>query len=193
MESGSRPVSRKTLARFKEVFGDIIEKYLIANISNPDNVNLDKVAHEAQRVGKHTYVHKERGYKTFLLPMSAIGGALSGVGVQGVTATDCESIVSPIKDVDFAITVYGESMSPKYPSGSRLLVKKYNPSLFLETGKVYVLDTENGVIVKEVRKSEKDGYIICHSINDDPKYTDFEVSLSDVRTMYRVLLSMTAE
>ena len=134
------------------------------------------------------------GYETYLLPMSVMGGSLTGFAVDSVMPRDCEKIVSPIKGVDFAITIYGESMSPEYPSGSRVLVKKINPGLFIEWGKVYVLDTENGAIIKEVRKcKDKEGYVTCHSINPDPKYADFDVPLREVFGMYRVLMCLSAK
>ena len=60
-------------------------------------------------------------YTTYLLPMSAMGGSLTGFAANGVTLQNCEAIISPIANVDFAITVYGESMAPEYPSGSRIL------------------------------------------------------------------------
>lgn len=129
------------------------------------------------------------GYVTYLLPMSAMGGSLTGFAAPGTGLKDCEKIISPIENVDFAITVYGESMTPEYPSGSRVLIKKINPSLFIEWGKVYVLDTPNGVIIKEVLECKgKEGYIVCHSIN--PKFADFEVPLSEIYGMYRVLMCL---
>ena len=118
-------------------------------------------------------------YTTYLLPMSAMGGSLTGFAEPGVTLQNCEAIISPIADVDFAITVYGESMAPEYPSGSRILIKKINPSIFIDWGKTYVLDTPNGVIVKE--------------INPDPKFSDFDVPLSEVYGMYRVLMCLSAK
>lgn len=134
------------------------------------------------------------GYETYLLPTSAMGGSLTGFAVDSVMPRDCEKIVSPIKGVDFAITIYGESMSPEYPSGSRVLVKKINPDLFIEWGKVYVLDTENGAIIKEVRKcKDKEGYVTCHSINPDPKFEDFDVPASEIIGMYRVLMCLSAK
>ena len=132
-------------------------------------------------------------YETFLLPMSVHGGSLTGIPADGTMLQNCEKIVSPIKGVDFAITVYGESMSPEYPSGSRVLIKKINPDVFIDWGKVYVLDTSNGVIIKQVTDSGKEGVITCHSINPDPKYSDFDVSLSEVYGMYRVLMCMSAK
>lgn len=132
-------------------------------------------------------------YSVYLLPMSAMGGPLTGFAADGVTLLNCEKIVSPIGNVDFAITVYGESMSPKYSSGTRVLIKKINPNIFIDWGKPYVLDTSNGVIIKELRKSNKEGYIACYSINPDPKFAPFDIPLSEVYGIYRVLMSLSAE
>lgn len=133
------------------------------------------------------------GYETFLLPQSAMGGSLSGFAAEGATLQNCEKVISPIKGIDFAISVYGDSMAPEYPSGSRVLIKKINPNVFIDWGKVYVLDTCNGVIIKEVLKSEKEGCVVCHSINPDAKYSDFEISLSDIYGIYRVLMCLSAK
>lgn len=136
---------------------------------------------------------KKNGYITYLLPMSAMGGSLTGFAEPGVLLQNCEAVVSPIENVDFAITVYGDSMAPEYPSGSRILIKKINPDLFIEWGKVYVLDTPNGVIVKEVHESNKEGYVSCYSINPDPKFKPFDVLMDEVFGMYRVLMCLSAK
>lgn len=134
-----------------------------------------------------------KGYLTYLLPMSAMGGSLTGFAEPGVTLQNCEAIISPIENVDFAITVYGESMAPEYPSGSRILIKKVNPDIFIDWGKVFVLDTPNGVIVKEVHESSKEGHISCHSINPDPKFKPFDVPIGEIHGMYRVLMCLSAK
>ena len=136
---------------------------------------------------------KKNGYITYLLPMSAMGGSLTGFAEPGVLLQNCEAVVSPIENVDFAITVYGDSMAPEYPSGSRILIKKINPNLFIDWGKVYVLDTPNGVIVKEVHESNREGYVSCHSINPDPKFKPFDVLMDEVFGMYRVLMCLSAK
>lgn len=138
-------------------------------------------------------VEKSQGFKTYLLPMSAMGGSLSGFAEPGVYLQNCEAIVSPIENVDFAITVYGESMSPEYPSGSRILIKKINPDIFIDWGKVYVLDTPNGVVVKEVHEAKIEGYISCHSINTDPKFKPFDIPMNEIFGMYRVLMCLSAK
>lgn len=132
-------------------------------------------------------------YETYLLPMSAMGGLLVGLPADGMMLEQCERVISPIKGVDFAITVCGESMAPEYPSGSRVLIKKIDPGAFIDWGKAYVLDTCNGVILKEVLKCQREGFITCHSINPDPKFADFDVPVSEIYGMYRVLMCMAAK
>ena len=123
-----------------------------------------------------------------LLPISAQGGSLSDF-VVSVSMSDCEKVISPVKGVDFAITVAGDSMSPEYPSGSQILIKKINAKAFIEWGKVYVLDTCNGTIIKEIHEGGDESYVVCHSIN--PKFKPFKVAMEDIYGMYRVIISMS--
>jgi hypothetical protein len=125
-----------------------------------------------------------------LLPISAQGGTLNDF-VVSVKKSDCEKIISPIKGVDWAITVSGDSMAPEYPSGAQILVKKINEKAFIDWGKVYVLDTCNGTVIKILTPSEKEGCVKCISINSDPKYASFDVALNDVYGIYRVMLCMS--
>lgn len=127
-----------------------------------------------------------------LLPMYAQGGSLNDF-VASAKGNDCEKVISPIVGVDFAIQVSGESMAPEYPNGSRIFIKKINEKAFIEWGKTYVLDTCNGTVVKRIVPSEKDGCIKCLSINPDPVYAPFDVSLSDVFGIYKVLLCMSVK
>ncbi len=84
-----------------------------------------------------------------LLPISAQAGSLNDF-IVSVKDSDCEHVVSPIKGADFAMSVAGDSMSPEYPSGSQILIKKINEKAFIDWGKVYVLDTCNGTVIKSV-------------------------------------------
>lgn len=122
-----------------------------------------------------------------LLPVAAAAGSLDGFAAS-VRLQDCEKVASPIKGVDFVMPVVGDSMEPEYPSGAMLFIKKVNEKLFLEWGKVYVLDTENGSVVKKLMPTEKEGVVECISLN--PKYPPFKVDLSCAYGVYRVLLCM---
>lgn len=125
-----------------------------------------------------------------LLPISAQGGTLDDF-VMSIAVDDCERIISPIKNIDFAMSVSGDSMSPEYPSGSQILIKKINERAFIDWGRVYVLDTCNGSVIKKIMPSPDESKIKCVSVN--PEYPPFEVSLDDVYGVYRVMLCMASK
>lgn len=189
MIKGEQKITDKTIAKIVKVLGLNREWLLTGKGEMFEASNKDEIMHSK---GVHSYDISIE-YETYLLPQSAMGGTLSGFPSDGVLLQNCEKVISPVKGVDFAISVYGESMSPEYPSGSRVLIKKINPNVFIDWGKVYVLDTSNGVIIKELHKSSKDGYVTCHSINPDPKFADFEVAISEVYGFYRVLMCLSAK
>lgn len=119
-----------------------------------------------------------------LLPVYAQGGSLNDFDL-GVIESECEKIVSPIRDATLAITVTGDSMSPDYPNGSIVFVQKIDDKAFIEWGRTYVLDTINGVVVKNVHYCESDeSRIVCRSIN--PNYADFTINREHIRGWYRV-------
>lgn len=127
-----------------------------------------------------------------LLPIAAQGGSLNDF-VVSVKESDCEKVVSPIRGADFAIPISGDSMAPEYPNGSQIFIKRINENAFIEWGKAYVLDTCNGVVVKILVPSQKDGYVRCVSINTDPIFAPFEVAWEDIHGVYRVLLCMSVK
>jgi phage repressor protein C with HTH and peptisase S24 domain len=145
---------------------------------------------ERPALGLQQYSTGDEILRLPLLPVSAQGGSLNDF-VISVKDIDCEKIISPIKGADFAITITGESMAPEYPSGSQVLVKKINEEAFIDWGRVYVLDTRNGIVVKKVAPSEKERCIKCISTNPAPEYVPFDVRMDDILGMYRVLLCMS--
>lgn len=125
-----------------------------------------------------------------LIPISAHGGSLNDFSIS-VMNYECEKVVSPMIDVDFAISISGDSMSPEYPSGCQVLIKKINESAFIEWGKVYVLDTCNGTIIKKLMPSESPDKVLCVSIN--PAYPQFEVAFKYIQGIYRVMMVMAVK
>ena len=125
-----------------------------------------------------------------LLPLAAQGGTLNDF-VVSIKVAECERVVTPIRDVDFVMTVTGDSMAPDYPNGAQVLIKKVDGKAFIEWGRVYVLDTCNGSVIKEVRKGDDDDSVQCYSLNPDPKYQPFAVRFADIYGMYRVLMCMS--
>lgn len=124
-----------------------------------------------------------------VIPYAAHGGSL-GDFADSVKAYDCEMIVSPIKGATLAMTVTGDSMAPEYPNGSKIFIQKVSGT-YIDYGSVYVLDTVDGAIIKEIQQSERPDAVRCVSLNPDPKYSPFDVELKYILGWYRVLLMMS--
>ena len=123
-----------------------------------------------------------------MLPFDAFAGI--GTDVEGVNLDTIEErYVVPLFDgmkMDFMISVRGSSMYPKYNSGDVVACRMVQELLFVQWNKVYVLDTiSQGVIIKRLKKSDKEGFVICKS--DNEKYEPFEIPLSDIRTIALVV------
>lgn len=122
-----------------------------------------------------------------VLPIGARAGTIAD-WCDAVHEYDCERIVSPIRGASLAAQVTGDSMSPEYPSGSQIIVKKIDEAAFVQWGEVYLLDTDNGPILKQVRQTERDDVVECVSLN--PAYQPFRVACKYIRGWYRVLMCL---
>lgn len=137
---------------------------------------------------KNERVADDEAYKVPLVPISALAGSLNDFSLS-VKRDDCETVISPIKDIDMAIKISGDSMEPEYPSDSQVFIKKVNERAFLEWGRVYVLNTCNGIVIKRLMPTNDPNTVLCESIN--PKYPPFEVNLENVNGVYRVIMCMS--
>lgn len=90
--------------------------------------------------------------------------------------------VSEFKHSDFLIRVKGDSMTPKYNGGDLVACKKVNETYFIQWGHVYVIYTESqGIMIKRLQQSEKEGYVKC--VSDNEKYAPFDVPMADIRSI----------
>lgn len=70
-------------------------------------------------------------------------------------------------------------MVPKYNSGDLVACKKLVVSdIFFQWNKVYVLDTEQGALIKRVKKSVKESHI--QLVSDNASYDPFDLHLSKI-------------
>lgn len=184
-KSGKSDLGAKTIEKILTKYQDLSRSYLLAGEGE-----MLKKSSDAQKTVAEAPESDAAIYTVPLLPISAQGGTFNDF-VASIKENECERIVSPVKAVDLAITVSGDSMAPEYPSGCKILIKKINEEAFIEWGKVYVLDTCNGTVIKEVHKGRSEDEIECHSINPDPKFQPFSVKRNDIYGMYRVLLCMS--
>ena len=129
-----------------------------------------------------------------LIPLDAMAGALSGTSYEPISRYDCEDIYNvPIfRGAEFLIRVQGDSMQPKYMSGDIIACRRVPLSrLWFQWGKAYVLDTQQGAILKRIEPSRKKGCISACSEN--PSYKPFDLSVEEINGIAIVLGTIRAE
>jgi phage repressor protein C with HTH and peptisase S24 domain len=120
-----------------------------------------------------------------LIPTSAFAGITSGE--VNILEYDCERYVIPVfKDAEFLIPVKGDSMIPKYNSGDIVACKKLALSdIFFQWNKVYVIDTDQGVMVKRIHKGSLPDQIKIVSENSD--FEPFDLPISRIHAIAIVI------
>lgn len=156
------------------ITSDVIEKVTSAY----PELNLDwLITGNGSMLRKNNLATIPQGRTKPRIPLTAAAGALS-YEERGVTLKECEQmpIVNQFPSYDFTMFIKGDSMSPKYESGDEIACRWVNEKRFIQWGKVHVLDTIQGIIVKKVY--EDGDKIRCVSIN--PDYPPFSIPKKEV-------------
>ena len=96
-------------------------------------------------------------------------------------------------DGDCVIPVYGDSMSPKYPSGSFILIRCVELwREYIEYGAAYVLElVDERRLIKNIRKSAVQGCFLLESVN--PLYEPSDIAKDMIQKVFRVLMCVRRE
>lgn len=114
-----------------------------------------------------------------LLPIEATAGVFTG-DVQ-VMEFQAERYRIPVfKDADFLIPIRGASMYPKYSSGDIVACKKLESWTFFQYGKVYVLYTDQGPIIKRIKEGKDDDHVLVVSENEE-RYPPFQLHRKEIK------------
>lgn len=133
------------------------------------------------------YNLKQQTHKIPLIPINAIAGAFNGSDTS-ILSIDCVYYDVPEfnNKADYLIRITGSSMSPKYHSGDIVACKKLPISTFFQWNKVYVIDTEQGPLIKRVKKSDiGEDHILLISEND--KYDPFDIPKTSINALGLVI------
>lgn len=131
---------------------------------------------------------QEAGYMVPLLPVTAFAGNITAWS-QSINASECEKVISPVQGVDFAIRISGDSMEPDFHDGSIVIVKKIDDKAFIPWGHTMIVDSSNGVFLKNVYPSDKGRkFIEAKSIN--PKYPPLQIPQDCIYGLYRVVTTL---
>lgn len=120
-----------------------------------------------------------------LIPLDAMAGFCRGE--MQVMEHECEKyVILAFREAEFLIPVKGSSMYPKYSSGDIVACKKLSlTDIFFQWNKVYVLDTDQGALIKRVKKGKDDDHILLVSENE--KYDPFELNINQLHAIAIVI------
>lgn len=114
-----------------------------------------------------------------LIPLDAMAGF--GEGGDTIMSYDTERYVVPEFNelkVDFMIKVKGDSMFPDYYPGDLVACKKLPLDTFFQWNKVYVLDTDQGPLLKKVHPSDQEEHL--HLVSSNKNYPPYDLPLKGV-------------
>ena len=116
-----------------------------------------------------------------LIPLSAMAGAFTSD--ISVMEYECEHYIIPdFKGADFIIRVKGDSMQPTYYSGDLVACQKISlQDIFFQWNKTYVLDTDQGPLIKRVRRGTDDNHILI--VSDNASYEPFELDRAQLHAV----------
>ena len=94
---------------------------------------------------------------------------------------------------DIVVSVYGDSMAPKYPAGSFILIRPIEQwREYIELGKTYVLELSDWRrVIKIVRKGSDNAHYLLDSYNID--YESTEIATSFINNVWLVVASVNRE
>jgi phage repressor protein C with HTH and peptisase S24 domain len=176
----------------------------LMEISSNFNISLDELCFDKEHVLKfdHTkdttpelkyeerdllenYTVNESQKGIPLIPIEAMAGY--GGGEMQIMEYEGDRFVVPtFKGADFLIQVKGSSMYPKYNSGDIVACKKLLLNdLFFQWNKVYVLDTEQGALIKRIDIASDDDHVMI--VSDNEKYRPFPLHKSKINAISIVM------
>ena len=112
-----------------------------------------------------------------IIPFSAMAGYLSGE--MSINEDECERLYVPGLKADFVIKISGNSMEPLYFNGDYVACEKASLSdVFFQWGKVYVVDTKEGVAIKRIGRGSEKGEILL--ISENKAYNPISMPVSAI-------------
>ena len=108
-----------------------------------------------------------------LIPVEVMAGYMNGE--QNVQPYEYIMYQLPsFSDCDFLVTVSGDSMTPRYNGGDIVACKKLSlQDIFFQWGRVYVVNTSQGALIKKVEQGSSAETITLVSENE--AYGPFEI------------------
>lgn len=180
VKNGKAGVSDDLLLRIEKAFPIVSTSYIKSGVGSPIEPETGKTY--GGEDPEQTFVSLP------LLPVDVMAG-LPGDDIQGIDFATCDRYLIPdvsAAGAQYLIRVTGDSMIPEYKEGDILACRFVEDVSFWQPGRVYVLDTNQGPLVKVVYECDDAEFLVCHSFNSD-RYKDFRLPKTAIRSVSLVV------
>ena len=177
----------------------VVGEKLVADFGNAFDINLNSLfnRYKEYEVANDSFSAAEPQVEMIIekrqdaIPLIPIE-AVAGYGKGDLSVMDNELIDRYVipdfakRGVKFLIRVSGSSMYPKYSNGDILACRPITDTSFFQWGKIYVLDTEQGALVKRIYEGKSNEYVECRSDNKE-QYPPFQMPKLSIRSISIVI------
>lgn len=173
----SKGVGADKLEKILNAFPELNRTWLLTGEGSMlrNNNNEAYEAYENNETNDHTLP---------LIPIAAVAG-FNGLDIPGIPLAQCPQYSIPDfieQKAEYLIRVSGSSMYPKYSSGDILACRRIQEITFIQWGKIYVIDSQQGAMVKRLFEIPDDPeHVLCQS--DNPNYPPFRLPKSEIRSL----------
>ena len=154
-------------------------------------LHLDEIT---DALGRDLFGSNDTKERTSIIPVLDLRVcAGNGIGLEGDENQITEYVTIPSMKGCYGLTVYGDSMLPRYHPGDIVFVRPIPDSREIDFGHTYLVITQSDRLLKVLYPSDKEGTLILSSINPDttpqgaPLYPSREVPISSVLFIYKVI------
>jgi phage repressor protein C with HTH and peptisase S24 domain len=141
-------------------------------------------------IDKEVRFREAKGMVLPLVPFTAMGGYNEDNWTAFVNTCPLYAVPDIKIPADFLIRVGGDSMNPVYCEGDLLVCRMIQELLFFQWGKTYVVDTSQGVMVKNVYEDKDNPENILLVSENSEKYPPFAIPRKDIRKIALVVGSL---
>lgn len=166
----------------EELYNSIVERFGRNIIIPFMEIDCDNIALDTP----HLDCNNKNAIPLFELEAASCGMP-SGFEIA-IEANKCDRYIIPdLAGCDFTMRTRGRSMiNRKYPERSipeRSIVgcRIWKSRSHVRWGEVYALATPDGVVIKKVMPSEKEGYIKCVSFNEEEGFIPYDLPASEIQ------------
>lgn len=177
------PLIGKTQSQISAAFNNTpkrLTKGFLVAISDafPDLINKDYML-----TGEGSLEIDQKEYRPHLADVAVAAGFMSGIAEES-HEFEMRELMPQFSDYDFSINVTGDSMLPDIHPGDTVYCRIEQDRLADVVGKLCLIDTNDGAVLKIIKKEGKDN-ITLHSFN--PAYKDYQVKFEDIIRIGRIV------